>query len=105
WDPKNYPLGTKKELTREIYTDIKGSPDGSTKNIDSVSQELLPQPRLFTYLQQLDINTEQYSQEVDTYDFWGSGGVNARYKYINGTLIVGINQSFNTTLGATFQHP
>ncbi|WP_242068316.1 insecticidal delta-endotoxin, partial [Bacillus thuringiensis] len=103
WDPKVYPNGAKKELTREIYTDILGSPDGQTKGVTTISQELLPQPRLFTQLTQLDLNTESHTIEQDTFNPV-SGKVNASYKYLDGEIIVGITQHLQTTLGDSKLH-
>ncbi|MBG9493446.1 hypothetical protein ABE54_11995 [Bacillus thuringiensis] len=103
WDPKVYPNGAKKELTREIYTDILGSPDGQTKGVTTISQELLPQPRLFTQLTQLDLNTEPHTiQQVTRNPV--SGKVNATYKYLDGDIIVGITQHLQTTLGESKLH-
>ncbi|MBG9516447.1 hypothetical protein ABE47_31350 [Bacillus thuringiensis] len=103
WDPTNYLTDAKKELTREVYFDIKGSPDGTKKDIDTISQELLPQPRLFTTLNSIDIGTERYEPEVDTY---GLHGVTRRYHYIKGDIFVKMDQHF--TLSGTDQtilHP
>ncbi|PEV15978.1 hypothetical protein CN950_17415 [Bacillus cereus] len=104
WDYKNYPDGAKKELTREIYTDIHGSPDGFNKSIDSLSQALLPQPRLFTFLQQLDFHTDDYKTEVATHAPT-TGKPNALYHYIDGEIIVGIDQHFINTNGQQILQP
>ncbi|MEH7218010.1 insecticidal delta-endotoxin Cry8Ea1 family protein [Bacillus toyonensis] len=54
FDPRRYPLPTKSQLTRTLYTNPVGR-GGYRENMDSLENDLVAPPQLFTWLREIEI--------------------------------------------------
>ncbi|KAA0760661.1 hypothetical protein DT250_24520 [Bacillus sp. AR2-1] len=79
YDPGLYPtsFGIKSELTRELYTDIRGTTyrsDDSQNTRDSIEERMIPTPHLFTWLNKLSFQLRQINGNGSSSD-WTSGEI------------------------------
>nr|BAD35166.1 Cry protein [Bacillus thuringiensis] len=81
YNPQQYPIAPKIQLTREIYTELRGNA-GNTKrpSMDAIDAELIPPPRLFTWLESVDMHRWPTSAGYYYYTFQNAG-IKHRYKY------------------------
>ncbi|WP_179865002.1 insecticidal delta-endotoxin Cry8Ea1 family protein [Bacillus toyonensis] len=91
YDPKLYPTsyGVTSELTRELYTDIRGTTyrsDESQNSLDAIEGRMIPQPSLFRWLFGISIKMNQ---------FIGTGGSD---DWTSGNLMLGMRIMWRKTL-------
>ncbi|MED1304786.1 insecticidal delta-endotoxin Cry8Ea1 family protein, partial [Bacillus pacificus] len=81
------PYGIKSEITREVYTDIRGTTyrsDNSQNTIVAIEGRMIPQPRLFRWLNQFRFYWRRLSGD-----------------YTAGQIITGLQITVQTTLGSS----
>ncbi|MED1305360.1 insecticidal delta-endotoxin Cry8Ea1 family protein, partial [Bacillus pacificus] len=93
YDPRLYQLGVKSELTRTLYTPIRGTTYRSDLNQNTrsaIENRMIPQPGLFTWLTQLKFERINIPYNGTTY---GS-------QYTAGDLLTGGSQQRKYTLSS-----
>lgn len=95
YNPYNYPLPVKTELTRELFTDIRGTTwrkDNNLNTIDGIEARMVGNrnEHLFTWLKQLYIYMKYKGKDSDT---------------THGNLMVGLEKTVQTTLGPDQKFP
>ncbi|WP_353052927.1 insecticidal delta-endotoxin Cry8Ea1 family protein [Bacillus thuringiensis] len=94
YDPREYPLGTKSELTRTLYTSIRGTTyrgDSTQNTISAIDNRMIQQPRLFTWLNRLSFQS-----------IWKPASSSGDY-FTRGTILTGGSQYQKYTLGDSFE--
>ncbi|WP_170958023.1 insecticidal delta-endotoxin Cry8Ea1 family protein [Bacillus toyonensis] len=92
YDPKLYPMGIKSELTRTLYTPIRGTTyrsDGNQNTLSAIENRMIQQPGLFTWLDGLSF------QQINIPGDW---------VWSAGDLLTGGSQYRNYTLGNSFEN-
>ncbi|MGI6835726.1 insecticidal delta-endotoxin Cry8Ea1 family protein [Bacillus paralicheniformis] len=85
YNPKQYVLPVKAELTREIYTDIRGTTyqsDESQNTLPVIEGRMIPPPRLFQWLRSFTFHLQ-----------------NVHSDWTAGQIATGLQQTVQTTLG------
>nr|AQX37183.1 Cry protein [Bacillus thuringiensis] len=83
YSPQLYRIGTRIELTREIFTDLRGNsanimPSNGWTSADIMEGYIMPPPSLSTWLDYTDIWTQRGTGVASTEQY---AGVQNRYKY------------------------
>ncbi|MGG4442823.1 insecticidal delta-endotoxin Cry8Ea1 family protein [Brevibacillus fortis] len=95
YNPYNYPLPVKTELTRELFTDIRGTTwrsDNNLNTIDDIEARMVGNrnAHLFTWLKQMNFYMKYKGKDSDT---------------THGNLMVGLEKTVQTTLGPDQKPP
>ncbi|EJR93120.1 insecticidal delta-endotoxin Cry8Ea1 family protein [Bacillus mycoides] len=91
YDPKQYPMGIKSELTRTLYTPIRGTTyrsDGNQNTINVIENRMIQPPGLFTWLDRFSF------QQINIPGGW---------VWTAGDLLTGGSQYRKYTLGNSFE--